>query len=229
MILKKEPRLSLNKIDSLEPLDDKTKEVLREYLLIEKDYRYALREMSAKLENLDDYCQLTFSHNPIHHMESRIKTPASILEKINRRGYEMNMETLYEYIYDIAGIRVICKYIEDIYRIIDLLEEQKDLTVRLKKNYILNPKSSGYRSYHVVFDIEMYIDREVKKVPVEIQFRTMAMDMWASLEHELRYKSNAVLTDKMIDSLKSYSDDLYQVDLNMQKLFNEVKGELIND
>lgn len=229
MILQKQQRLSLEKIDSLEPLDDKAKEVLRQYLLIEKDYRYALREMSAKLENLDDYCQLTFLHNPIHHMESRIKTTSSILEKIHRRGYEMNMETLYEYIYDIAGIRVICNYISDIYRIIDLLNEQKDLSVRLEKNYIINPKDSGYRSYHVVFEVEMYIDRQIKKVPVEIQFRTMAMDMWASLEHEIRYKSNKTLTPSIIERLKRYSDDLYQVDLNMQKIFDELKGDIKND
>ena len=229
MILQKQPRLNLNKIDNTGALDENAKVVLKQYLLIEKDYRYALREMSAKLENLDDYCQLTFLHNPIHHMESRIKTTSSIIEKIYRRGYEMNMDSLYEYIYDIAGIRVICNYISDIYRIIDLLNEQKDLTVRLEKNYIINPKDSGYRSYHVVFEVEMYIDRQIKKVPVEIQFRTMAMDMWASLEHEIRYKSNQEPTPSIIERLKKYSDDLYQVDLNMQKIFDELKENNKND
>ncbi|MBQ3253254.1 MAG: hypothetical protein IJA65_01755, partial [Acholeplasmatales bacterium] len=165
MILHKQQRPNVNKLDSIESFPLEAKDLIKQYLLVEKDYRYALREMSAKLENLDDYCQLTFSHNPIHHIESRIKTPINILEKIYRRGYEVNMDTLYELIYDIAGIRVICNYISDIHNIIELLLQQQDLTVRIKKDYISNPKVSGYRSIHIVFDVEMYIDRRIKKVP----------------------------------------------------------------
>lgn len=221
MILHKQQKPNINRIDTLE-LDDNAKKLMKEYLLIEKDYRYALREMSAKLENLDDYCQMTFKHNPIHHIESRIKSPTNIIEKIYRRGHDFTMETLYKYIYDIAGMRVICNYLSDIYKIIELLSEQQDITVRLKKNYIENPKDTGYRSLHIVFDVEMYIDRQIKQVPVEIQFRTMAMDMWASLEHELRYKSDIVLSDEDKKRLKQYSDDLYQVDINMQKIFDSV-------
>jgi len=152
-------------------------------------------------------------------MESRVKTPANIIDKIHRRGYDMSMDTIYEYIYDIAGIRVICNYINDIYRIIDLLTRQKDISIRLKKDYILNPKESGYRSVHIVFEIEMYIDKEIKKVPVEIQFRTIAMDMWASLEHELRYKSNNELSLEQKNQLKKNADDLYKVDLEMQRIY----------
>ena len=186
--------------------------------------------MSAKLENLDDFCQLTFSHNPIHHMESRVKTPASIIEKIHRRGYPITMESLYEFIYDIAGMRVVCNYISDIHKIIELLIEQRDITVRLRKDYITNPKPSGYRSIHIVFEIEMYIDNQIKKVPVEIQFRTIAMDMWASLEHELRYKSIDDLSDEDKNNLRQYSDDLYNVDLNMQKIFDsKTLGDKNND
>ena len=221
MILHKQQRPNVNKVDAL-ALDDREKEVIKEYLLIEKDYRYALREMSAKLENLDDYCQLTLAHNPIHHIESRIKTSQNIIDKIKKRGYTMDMNTVYELIYDIAGIRVICNYISDIYHIIDLLMEHKDLTVRLKKDYIKNPKESGYRSIHVVFDMDMYIDKQIKKVPVEIQFRTMAMDLWASLEHEIRYKGDVYLSEDDKLNLKAYSDDLHQVDLKMQKLFEGV-------
>ncbi len=222
MILQKTEKFTLsrlNNIDLLKDLDDETKQLIKQYLDVESEYRYALREMSAKLENLDDYCQRHFDHNPIHHMESRIKTPESILEKMHRREYDMDFSSLRKKVYDIAGIRVICNYINDIYQIINLLCQQRDLSIQVKKDYIVSPKQTGYRSLHIVFDIELYFNNEIKKVPVEIQFRTIAMDMWASLEHELRYKSNNNLSDEEKNNLKSYSDTLYNIDLNMQRIY----------
>lgn len=222
MILQKTEKLNINRLNNInafKDIDESARKVLIKYLEIESDYRYALREMSAKLENLDDYCQSHFDHNPIHHMESRIKSPESIMEKMDRRGYDMNFDTLKKYLYDIAGIRVVCNYINDIYQIINLLTKQKDLEVLITKDYIVNPKESGYRSVHVVFSIEMYLNNEVRNVPVEIQFRTIAMDMWASLEHELRYKSNTKLSEENKKNLRQYSDDLYNVDLNMQRVY----------
>ena len=132
MILHKTPKININRINALNnihPLDEKTRQLMLQYLRIENEYRYALREMSAKLENLDDFCQTHFDHNPIHHIESRVKSPESILEKMSRKGYEISFESLKKYIYDIAGIRVVCNYINDIYQIIDLLVKQKDLNV----------------------------------------------------------------------------------------------------
>lgn len=222
MILQKTEKFTLsrlNNIQLLRDLDDETKALMTKYLNVESEYRYALREMSAKLENLDDYCQRHFDHNPIHHMESRIKTPESILEKMERRDYQMDFDTLRKNVYDIAGIRVICNYINDIYQIVNLLCQQRDLSIQVKKDYIISPKPTGYRSLHIVFEIELYFNNEIKKVPVEIQFRTIAMDMWASLEHELRYKSNNNLTDEEKNNLKSYSDTLYNIDLNMQRIY----------
>lgn len=198
---------------------DEEKKLLDEYFKIEKFYRYALNEMNARVENLEDYCYLTYDHNPIHNIESRIKTPEAIIEKIKRRGYSLTFDTLTNYLYDIAGMRIICNYLNDIYQIIDLLSTQKDIKIRLKKDYILNPKVSGYRSIHVIFDMNIYTDRTLRTIPVEIQFRTIAMDMWASLEHELRYKSNNSFSEEDKFNLRKYSDDLYQVDLNMQKIF----------
>ncbi len=233
MILHKTQKINLNRLNalnSIRPLDEKTKELMTEYLKIENEYHFALREMSAKLENLDDFCQTHFDHNPIHHIESRVKSPESILEKMNRRGYELSFSSLKKHIYDIAGIRVVCNYINDIYQIINLLTKQKDLNVLLKKDYIVNPKESGYRSLHIVFSIEMYLDEEVKFVPVEIQFRTLAMDMWASLEHELRYKSrnNLSMQDKV--NLRQYSEQLYNIDLNMQRIYiSAIVGDDDND
>jgi putative GTP pyrophosphokinase len=152
-------------------------------------------------------------------MESRLKSPDTILEKMYRRNYSIDLNTLKEYIYDIAGVRVICKYVNDIYHIINLLREQKDLKIKLIKDYIKNPKPTGYRSIHVVFNMEIYIDSTIRVVPVEIQFRTIAMDMWASLEHELRYKSNNKLSEEEGKALSKYADDLYNIDVKMQDLY----------
>ena len=222
MILQKTEKFTLsrlNNIQLLRDLDENTRNIMRQYLDVEAEYRYALREMSAKLENLDDYCQRHFDHNPIHHMESRIKTPESILEKMERREYDMDFQSLRKNVYDIAGIRVICNYINDIYQIINLLCQQRDLSIQVQKDYIVSPKPTGYRSLHIVFDVELYLNGVIKKVPVEIQFRTIAMDMWASLEHELRYKSHNNLSDEEKNNLKTYSDTLYNIDLNMQRIY----------
>lgn len=198
--------------------------VMAEYAKIEKVYRYALREMCAKLENLDDYCSVSLFHNPIHHIDSRVKSKKSIIEKIHRRGYPVTIRTLKDLIYDIAGVRVVCNYIDDIDVIINLLMQQKNLRVRLKKDYIANPKPTGYRSIHIVFEKQMFIDDEEIWTPIEIQFRTIAMDMWASLEHELRYKSKDSVSDDDKKRLKEYSDQLYEIDVNMQKMYKEKTG-----
>lgn len=228
MILHKTERITLsqlNKMELLKDLDEVTKNLISKYLDIEDEYRYALRVMSAKLENLDDYCQCYFDHNPIHHMESRIKTPESIIEKMHRREYDLDFETLKTNVYDIAGIRVICNYIQDIYQIVDLLLHEQDIHVRLTKDYIKKPKVSGYRSYHIIFDLELYLDNKIRLVPVEIQFRTIAMDMWASLEHELKYKSHNNINDEDKEKLKKYSMDLYEIDQNMQNIYNNAVKE----
>ena len=221
MILQKNARPNLDDmVSTLEQMTDEDRNLIGEYLKIEKCYRYALREMSARLENLDDNCSLHFAHNPIHHIESRVKTPAAIIEKIHRRGYPVTMEILKEKIYDIAGLLVICNYINDIYQIVTMMKQQKDLKIKISKDYIRNPKPTGYRSLHIVFEMAIYVDNIQVYVPIEIQFRTIAMDMWASLEHELRYKSKGfVFSDEDKDNLKLYSDQLYQIDLSMQRMY----------
>ena len=130
------------------------------------------------------------------------------------------MEVLKEKIYDIAGMRVICNYINDIYQIVTMMKQQKDLKIKISKDYIRNPKPTGYRSLHIVFEMAIYVDNMQVFVPIEIQFRTIAMDMWASLEHELRYKSPGYeFSDEDKDNLKLYSDQLYQIDLSMQRMY----------
>ncbi len=224
MILQKE--IQVNAYFDNEYNDPASVAVMEEYSKIEKVYRYALREMCAKLENLDDYCSVSLSHNPIHNIESRIKTKKSIIEKIHRRGYPVTIRTLKDLIYDIAGVRVVCNYIDDIDVIIELLMQQKNLRIRLRKDYITNPKPTGYRSVHIVFEKQMFLEDEEIWTPIEIQFRTIAMDMWASLEHELRYKSKMELSEEDKKKLKEYADKLYEIDVAMQKMYNEnTKGE----
>lgn len=230
MILKKEHIPNIGKIEDNSFLSNEEKEFVTNFIIKEQEYRYALRKMSAKLENLDDYCEMHFDHNPIHHIESRIKTAASLVEKIHRRGLNLSLDVLGNGIYDVAGIRVVCNYINDIYKIEQLLLTENDIEVLLRKDYILNPKDTGYRSLHDIYLLAINIDGEEKKIPIEIQFRTIAMDMWASLEHELRYKSSNNLDEEDIFKLKSYSDILYDLDLNMQRLYiKTITGDSDND
>lgn len=150
-------------------------------------YRCALREIETKFAVLNDEYKSVHSHNPIEHMKSRIKTPESILEKLNRRGLELSIESA-ETLTDIAGIRVICSFLSDVYEIAASIKAQTDLTIIKERDYIKSPKDNGYRSLHLVVSIPVFFSKKVENVPVEIQFRTVSMDTWASLEHKLRYK-----------------------------------------
>lgn len=211
--------ISFEKIDNSDLLDEKSKEMIKAFLKIERNYRYALNKMNTKIENMDDFCRMNYAHNPIHHTEARLKSPDSIIEKMKRRGYEISFESLKENLYDIAGMRVICNYINDIYQIVHLLSLQKDIRFKLTKDYIVNPKPTGYRSLHIVFEIQLCLADGEIWVPVEIQFRSLAMDMWASLEHELRYKALDMVSQDEKDLLKRYADSLYEIDLGMQRIY----------
>ena len=218
--------ISFDKIDNSELIDDASKEMIKQFLKIERNYRYALNKMNTKIENMNDFCQMSYAHNPIHHTEARLKSPDSIIEKMKRRGYETTFDSLKENLYDIAGMRVVCNYINDIYQIVHLLTLQTDIRVKLRKDYIVNPKPTGYRSLHIVFEIQLVILNQEIWVPVEIQFRTIAMDMWASLEHELRYKAKDMVSEAEKESLRKYSDKLYEIDLGMQRLYIDKTTEV---
>nr|WP_315023802.1 GTP pyrophosphokinase family protein [uncultured Aminipila sp.] len=194
------------------------KDVLMAYAKINKNYTAAIREVKTKLENLDDDFQLLHKHNPIHHMESRVKSPESILEKLLRKGYELDARKISKQLLDIAGIRVICHYVDDIYTIVELLKRQDDLTVIKEVDYIKNPKPNGYRSLHLVVEIPVFFVNRVENIPVEVQIRTMAMDFWASLEHQLRYKSEGEIPKFIADELKECSENIANSDLQMQKI-----------
>ena len=151
-------------------------------------YNSALKEIGTKLEILNDEFQHIHQYNPIEHIKSRIKTPESIVRKLKRKGLEATLENMVKHVNDIAGVRIICSFTSDIYQIADMLRKQSDIKVLETKDYIENPKPSGYKSYHMIVSIPIYLSDSVRDTNVEVQIRTIAMDFWASLEHKMNYK-----------------------------------------
>lgn len=184
-------------------------------------YNSALKEIGVKLEILNDEFQHVHRYNPIEHIKSRIKTSESIVKKLKRYGYESTIENMVEYVNDIAGIRVICSFTSDIYRIAEMLGNQNDIRVLSIKDYIKNPKESGYKSYHMLVTVPIFLSDRIVRTKVEIQIRTVAMDFWASLEHKIRYKfeGNAPLHIKqeLVECARMVSDlDARMLSLNEQ-------------
>ena len=153
-------------------------------------YSAALRQMETKMQILNDEFQHVHQYNPIEHIKARIKTPESIVKKLKRYGQESTIDNMVKYINDIAGIRIICSFTSDIYRIADMIRDQRDIKVIAVKDYITYPKASGYKSYHMIVSIPVYLSDRTVDTKVEVQIRTVAMDFWASLEHKLRYKKS---------------------------------------
>ena len=158
-----------------------------------QEYRAAIRAVRTKFETLDEDAKVRLDRNPIHVISTRLKSPQSLLEKLQRKGFPLTIASIRENIYDVAGVRVVCNYLEDVNEVAEALLRQDDVTLIERKDYITNPKPSGYRSLHLVISVPVYLSDKRREVPVEVQIRTIAMDFWASLEHRLRYKNRAVL------------------------------------
>ena len=185
-------------------------------------YRAAIKEVRTKIEILSEDFAVRHDYNPIHHMERRLKTAEGIEEKLIRYGKDVSLESAKEYIMEIAGVRVVCNLIDDVYRNAAMHMCQSDLKFKTKKDYIENPKPNGYRSLHLVVGVPVYLLNGCEYVPVEIQIRTVAMDFWASLEHQLRYKKGKDLPERIDMELKFCADDSTQLDKRMQLLFDEL-------
>ena len=201
-------------------------EMLRQldgYLQMQHVYNAAIREVTTKLQILDEEFQYRYDHNPIHHMESRLKTPRSIVEKLRRRQEEVSADSARRNLTDIAGIRVVCCYIEDVYRIAELLLHQDDVTLIRKTDYIKEPKENGYRSLHLVVQVPVYLSNRTEAVPVEVQIRTEGMDFWASLEHHMRYKSSRTVSSDLQKQLRECAEDLAKIDLKMQRIYKHLQ------
>ena len=151
-------------------------------------YQSALKQVETKIDILNGEFQHRHKYNPIEHVKSRIKTPESIVKKLKRHGYESSIENMVRYVNDIAGIRISCSFTSDIYLIADMISKQNDLTILARRDYMKNPKKSGYRSYHMLVTTPVFLSDSIIDTKVEIQIRTIAMDFWASLEHKIYYK-----------------------------------------
>ena len=189
-----------------------------------KKYEAAILEMKTRFEILDADLEFRFNRNPIHHIETRLKKPRSVFEKLIRYEKPLTLESMEENVLDIAGLRVIASYIDDVYALVKVLSMQDDLEIIKVKDYIANPKPNGYRSLHIIVKIPIYFLDRKQYVPVEIQFRTIAMDFWASLEHTLKYKKNRELEGiDMYDELKNCSDIIKDVEHRMKILMHAVQ------
>lgn len=198
-------------------------EQMRKLLSLTQIYGSAVKEVTTKLEILNDQFKIQYAHNPIRYIESRVKSPRSIVEKCLRKGISLTSDDVTDRILDIAGIRVICCYVEDIYNVADMLLSQNDITLINKKDYIKNPKENGYRSLHLVIRIPIFLSDRVEMVPAEIQIRTVAMDFWASLEHQLRYKSDKEsVSEEIARELKACAEDSAKLDLRMQDIYRRL-------
>jgi len=195
-------------------------EAINSFRITENLYSSATREITTKLENLNDEFKHVKDRNPIHIIAARVKSPRSIIKKLLRRGFELSVESARENLTDIAGVRVICSYIDDVYLIADLLTSQDDIKVIRRSDYIKEPKQNGYRSLHLIVTVPVFLSESTELVKVEIQIRTIAMDLWASLEHELSYKLANGRTENVTKELKDCADIISNIDLRMQNLYN---------
>jgi putative GTP pyrophosphokinase len=193
---------------------------IRNFIVTENLYLSATREIVTKLENLNSEFKSSHERNPIHSIHSRVKTPMRIVNKLQKRGLEITVESARKNLTDIAGVRVICPYIDDIYLVAEMLLSQDDIKLIRTSDYIKNPKPNGYRSLHHIVTVPVFLSTKVEIVNVEIQLRTIAMDFWASLEHELAYKLTNRKTESVFSELKGCAEEIADIDKRMQHLFN---------
>ena len=200
---------------------------IRSFSTLLMRYRCAIREIETKLHVLNEEFSLEHERNPIELIESRVKEPASILEKMNRKGYEFTVKNIEEKLNDVAGVRVICSFVEDIYYLASMLSAQDDLEVLKVKDYIKKPKKNGYRSLHLIIQIPIFLSSEKRYMRVEVQFRTIAMDFWASLDHQLKYKKDVRNPELIVEELRKCADIISKVDLRMQEIRNMIEAETV--
>jgi len=185
-------------------------------------YKFAMDEVKTKIDILNQEFNYVHEYNPIEYVKTRLKTPESILKKMYRKGYELSLSSIRENIHDIAGIRIICSFVSDIYKISEMLAKQEDIQVIMCKDYIKNPKPNGYRSLHLVVKVPVFMSDRVDNVSVEIQIRTIAMDFWASLEHKIYYKYDRDVPEDLIKQLKEAAESAAELDRKMENIHKQV-------
>lgn len=187
-------------------------------------YNSALKQITTRMEILNEELQHVHRYNPIEHIKGRIKTPESIVKKLRRHGVESTIDNMIEYCNDIAGIRIICSFTSDIYRIAEMISSQSDIRVLSVKDYIVNPKASGYKSYHMIVTVPVYLSDRYDDVKVEIQIRTVAMDFWASLEHKINYKFEGNAPERISTELVECAQMVSNLDAKMLALNEEIQA-----
>ena len=188
-------------------------------------YTCAIREVKTKLEVLNDELSVKNQRNPIEMIKSRVKKPKSIVEKLQRRGFEISLESMEKNLDDVAGIRIICSFLDDIYEVADMLIRQDDVKVIAVKDYIQNPKPNGYRSYHMIIEIPVFFSDSKKPIRVEVQIRTIAMDFWASLDHQLKYKKSFIDDNGEIsEELKQCAEVIAGTDVKMLEIRKKIEA-----
>ena len=185
--------------------------------------RCAIKEIQTKLEILNDELAMKTKRNPIETVSSRVKSPRSILEKLERKGYPCTVESVWENLSDVAGVRVVCSFIEDIYDVADMFMRQDDIEVLEVKDYIKEPKPNGYRSLHLIVQVPVFLSDKKLPMRVEVQIRTIAMDFWASLEHQVKYKRGVPDATRISEQLKECADTICDTDEKMQRIYHEIQ------
>ena len=186
-----------------------------------REYEFGMREVETKISILRDEFTHMHAYNPIEHVSSRLKSPDGIVEKVARKGIDPDFDVIRREITDIAGVRVTCSFVTDVYRLFELFTRLDDITVLMVKDYIAEPKPNGYRSLHAIVEVPVFLSTGAIPVPVEVQFRTIAMDFWASLEHKIHYKFDGRVPAHLVQSLTEAADAAGELDLRMERLHRE--------
>ena len=196
----------------------------QDYLALQHLYQAALKQLQIKFEVLNDEFQVRSGRSPIHHIESRLKSTASIIAKLQNRNYAVTLDSAKQNINDIAGIRVVCSYIDDVYAVAEMLLRQSDVRLVQTQDYIQHPNFNGYRSLHLDIQIPIYLSDHTEHVNVEVQLRTVAMDFWASLEHDLRYKSQKDIPARISQEMWDAAQAIASIDRQMQAIYKEIQA-----
>lgn len=195
----------------------------QEYLQMEHLYNAALKQLQLRFEVLNDEFRVKHDRSPIHHIQSRLKSTKSIIKKLNKLGCAISIPSAMQNINDLAGIRVVCNYIDDVYNVADMFLRQTDIRLIKKHDYIKNPNYNGYRSLHLDVEIPVFLSDSTQSVMAEIQIRTVAMDFWASLEHHIRYKSDKVIPQELCEQMLACADEIAIIDKEMQEMYKEIQ------
>ena len=185
-------------------------------------YSCAIKEVKTKLQVLNDELSIKRQRNPIEFIKTRVKQPDSIASKLRRKGYPVTVQSVFENLSDVAGVRVICAFIDDIYKVADMLTAQDDIELIKRKDYIKNPKMNGYRSLHLIIEVPVFFSDHKEQIRVEVQIRTIAMDFWASLEHQLKYKKDIDDAESIMYELRACADVINRTDYHMQSLRDRI-------